>query len=132
MARLGSCLFVLLVFTGCLEQELDVFNADEVTRLLTLEDKVWIGNSSNTDTRLSFQSATQDRFLITYSDGDTISYGTWSITSDVNGNFTDSLLLQQIIVDPSNPLADVTFIDEITFQTLELSSNAEVLLFKSE
>jgi hypothetical protein len=130
MARLGSLLVIFFLLSGCLEQELDVLNASEAERLLADgSSKDWI--SSNTEFKLLFTQTSIQRYLLTNSIEDSLSYGTWSITSDVRGNFTDSLLFDMIGTNVSNPLVEITNIRLLTSEILDLMSDGERLEFSS-
>ncbi|MEQ8712556.1 MAG: hypothetical protein RIC80_06045 [Cyclobacteriaceae bacterium] len=128
MVRLGSLFAVVCLLGGCLEQELDVLSSVEAQRLLTAgSDKVWV--TPDAGYQLELNQGTDSRFLLLDANGDSISYGTWSITEDVRGNFTDSLLFDLTVVDTSNPLSDVTTVKLLTSSLLDIQSEDRRLQF---
>ncbi len=128
MVRLGSFCTLVCLLGGCLEQELDVLSSVEAQRLLTAgSDKVWV--TPDAGYQLELNQETVSRFLLSNINGDSISYGTWSITEDVRGNFTDSLLFDLTEVDTSNPLSDVTTVKLLTSTLLDIQSEDRRLQF---
>ncbi len=128
MVRLGSFCTLVCLLGGCLEQELDVLSSVEAQRLLTAgSDKVWV--TPDAGYQLELNQGTDSRFLLLDANGDSISYGTWSITEDIRGNFTDSLLFDQTELDISNPLSDVSSVSLLTSALLDLQSQDQRLQF---
>ncbi|MEQ9300218.1 MAG: hypothetical protein RIF33_16720 [Cyclobacteriaceae bacterium] len=128
MVRLGSLCALLFLLGGCLEQDLDVLNTTEAERLLSASsDKTWV--TQDAAYQLEIQQSTSNSFLLINADGDSVSYGTWSVTEDVRGNFTDSLLFDLTEVDVSNPLSEITIIPLLTSDLLDLESDDQFLKF---
>lgn len=121
---------LLWLLFGCLEQELDILNSNEAMRLLDAgSGKDWV--SQEADFQLQFRGTATKRFLLIDNNGDSLSYGTWSVTEDVRGNFTDTLLFDLIEVDASNPLDEINMIELITSDILDLKTGDTILKFSS-
>lgn len=128
MVRFGSLLLLLFLMAGCLEQDLDVLNSAEAERLLTAgSEKIWV--TQDTGFQLEMQQASINRFLLADMDGDSVSYGTWSVTEDIRGNFTDSLLFDFSEVKDTNPLTEITTVSLLTSQYLDVQSSIQLLQF---
>lgn len=107
---------------------MDVLNLTEAERLLSAgSDKTWV--TQDAEYQLELRQSTTNSFLLTNADGDSVSYGTWSVTEDVRGNFTDSLLFDLTEVDVSNPLSEITIIPLLTSDLLDLLSDDQLLRF---
>ncbi|GEM_PF-5653975 len=134
MGKYARLIAALIILSGCLEQELDILTVDEASRLLSQADeKLWLTTTNDQELTLLFESGTTNNdFLLADTNGDTITYGTWSLTEDILGNFTDSLLLEQTQMNENNPLSDITLIDQLTSQLLRLSTDGTSLFFESE
>lgn len=130
MVKSGRWLALAFLLTGCLEQELDVLNSTEAMRLLDAgTGKDWISEGAAFE--LQFRGTTTKRFLLMDANGDSISHGTWSLSEDVRGNFTDSLLLDLTAVSPANPLAAVNVVQFLTAQIFILNTEAQQLEFSA-
>lgn len=126
MVRLGSLCGLLFLLGGCLEQDLDVLSLSEAERLISGgSDKTWV--ASDGELQLQFNLVSTNRFVLSNLSSDSLSYGTWSVTSDIRERFTDSLLLNFDIDYSNTQLSDVMTVTQLTSEALDLRSETELL-----